>query len=187
MTFLRDYPQADLKTVLRVDPQIGLPFARLHEVLLRGPSAFSIAERELMGAFVSALNRCKFCHGEHEAVARRFGIEAGVLDDLLASRPNPGINPALEPVFAYLRKVTLTPSQIEAGDVQGIHEAGWDDRALLQVVAIAGLFAFDNRIIDGLGIPPHEPEKLRATVERLYADGYTSTEKFIAGELKLDV
>ena len=33
-----------------------------HDMILRGPSPLSIAERELIGAYVSGLNQCGFCY-----------------------------------------------------------------------------------------------------------------------------
>jgi len=38
----------------------GLPFSRAAEAIMRGPSAWSVGERELMAAYVSRQNRCRF-------------------------------------------------------------------------------------------------------------------------------
>ncbi len=47
MTYLRSLPNADLKEILKSEPDLGLPIAQYHEVLLRGPSPFSIGGGEL--------------------------------------------------------------------------------------------------------------------------------------------
>src|ERR1041385_1251328 len=39
-----------------------------HEAM-RGPSAWSVGDRELMAAFVSKMNACEFCIGAHTATA----------------------------------------------------------------------------------------------------------------------
>ncbi len=52
MTYLHNHPNADLKEILKSEPDLGLPIAEYHEVLLRGPSPFSVGERELMAAYV---------------------------------------------------------------------------------------------------------------------------------------
>jgi alkylhydroperoxidase family enzyme len=44
-------------------PETRKPLIEFHEVLLRGPSPFTEAERELIAAYVSGLNRCRYCHG----------------------------------------------------------------------------------------------------------------------------
>lgn len=75
MSFLQDMPDADLKMVLRREPDLGVLYADYHKILMREPSPFSIAERELIAAFVSGLNACSFCYGEHTAVAEALGVE----------------------------------------------------------------------------------------------------------------
>jgi len=182
MSYLRNQPEADLKTVLKSQPDMGVPFAVCHEVLLRGPSPFSIAERELMAAYVSGLNACEFCAGEHDAVAQRFGIPAGLLDALLADVETAPVSDEMRAAFRYLRKLTLQPARICGADADAIYAAGWKDEALYHLAGLCGLFAFDNRLIQGLGIAPHAADKLQETADRLHARGYTSTVEFIKGE-----
>jgi hypothetical protein len=47
-----------LKVFLYKPQQIGKPFSDLAHELLRGTSDWTRAERELLGAYVSSLNRC---------------------------------------------------------------------------------------------------------------------------------
>jgi len=182
MSFFKESPDADLKAVLKSEPNLGAPFAEYHEALLRGPSPFTEGERELIGAYVSALNGCDFCHGEHQAVAEAFGIEPQLLDAIIAD-PNTARAPEkLRPVLAYSKKLTETPAKMTQADADGLFAAGWDDQALYHVVCLCGLFAMNNRIINGLGIPPHDPMKLGATARRLKEQGYASTAAYIRGE-----
>jgi len=52
----------------------------------------------------------------------------------------------------YVAKLTLTPSEMVATDVEGLRGRGFDDRAIHDICAIAAYFAFVNRIADGLGV-----------------------------------
>ena len=47
----------------------GRQWLRLIEPVMRGPSEWSAAERELLAAFVSRLNECPFCVGVHREIA----------------------------------------------------------------------------------------------------------------------
>jgi hypothetical protein len=38
----------------------GQPFSRLTQQVMRGPSAWTVGEREIFAAFVSRLNQCVF-------------------------------------------------------------------------------------------------------------------------------
>lgn len=57
----------------------------------------------------------------------------------------------------YAVKLTLTPQRMTAADVQRLRDADWDDDAVSHIVQVAALFAYYNRIADGLGIEG-EPE-----------------------------
>jgi AhpD family alkylhydroperoxidase len=47
-----------------------------------GDAPFSAGERELLAAYVSALNSCDYCQCEHAALATAFGLPAGLLAQL---------------------------------------------------------------------------------------------------------
>ena len=47
----------------------GGPMKELTHAAMRGPSAWSVGDRELMAAFVSQTNECAFCIGAHTATA----------------------------------------------------------------------------------------------------------------------
>ncbi|HET8527552.1 MAG TPA: hypothetical protein VFL60_01480 [Gaiellaceae bacterium] len=57
----RDGYVSDISVALRYRPELfGRPFGALMQEIMKGPSAWSEAERELFAAFVSAQNQCPF-------------------------------------------------------------------------------------------------------------------------------
>src|ERR1700679_2531766 len=57
----------------------GAPMSAVTQEARRGPSSWSVADRELMAAFVSKTIQCEFCTKTHAAVAQRaYGDEAKV-------------------------------------------------------------------------------------------------------------
>jgi AhpD family alkylhydroperoxidase len=99
MAYLPSLPgDAALLDVFRAYPDTARPLLHYHQALLRGPSPRSVAERELIAAFVSGLNACGYCHGVHTATARAFGVGEGTLagaDEAAAAvcgqaHPHPG-------------------------------------------------------------------------------------------------
>jgi hypothetical protein len=58
-----------IRGLLRYRPETGRPLSELAEVLLRGPNTLTRGERELIAAYVSALNDCRYCSGSHSACA----------------------------------------------------------------------------------------------------------------------
>ena len=57
----------------------------------------------------------------------------------------------------FVVKLTLTPAEMTRADVETLREHGLDDTAIHDIVQIAALFAYYNRLADGLGIDD-EPE-----------------------------
>jgi hypothetical protein len=52
---------SDIGLALRYRPELfGAPFSEMLQQLMRGPSEWSAAERELFAAFVSVQNQCPF-------------------------------------------------------------------------------------------------------------------------------
>jgi len=182
--FLKTIQSAELREVFRTFPEVSHPLALHREVLLRGPSPFTVGERELIAAFTSLLNACRYCHEEHNAVAASFGVSGELLKALADDVETAPLEPRLRPVFRYVRKLTESPARVVAADVEAIHAAGWDDTAVFHAASVCGLFCLDNRLVLGLGVPPPPPEVFAGTVKRLHDLGYASTVRFIAEALE---
>ena len=149
----------------------GRPLIDFHQVLLRGDSPFTVQERELMAAFVSGINACRYCHGAHTAVAKLFGVPGPLIEDLVADVQSAAVDPRMKPVFAYLRKLTLTPTKMTQADANAVFEAGWSERALYDAVLVCCLYNFMNRFVEGLGLTPI-PEHFEIEGRMITEGGY---------------
>jgi alkylhydroperoxidase family enzyme len=52
----------------------------------------------------------------------------------------------------YVVKLTKDAVQVSPRDHALLHEAGFDDRAILQITLIASWFNYINRVADALGV-----------------------------------
>jgi uncharacterized peroxidase-related enzyme len=172
LSFLKSLP-ADtvLLQVFEAFPSTSKPLLEYHQALLRGPSALTVAERELIAAYVSGLNACHYCHGVHDATARQFGIAEGLLSELLSGVDAAPVDDRLKPIFRYVGKLTLTPSKMTQADADAVFAAGWDDRALHDAVSVCALFNFMNRLVEGHGIKG-DADYFGLAARRLHAGGY---------------
>ena len=64
-------------------------------------------------------------------------------------------------ILEFACKLTLSPADVDAGDLEALRELGLDDPTIHDVVQVTALFNYYDRIADGLGIDP-EPEFPRA-------------------------
>ncbi len=59
--FIEDASISDVARTLSYRSEIfGRPFSEMLQELLRGPSEWSVGERELFASFTSHLNRCRY-------------------------------------------------------------------------------------------------------------------------------
>lgn len=73
-------------------------------------------------------------------------------------------------MLAFVDKLTVQPSVMTEDDVQLLRRHGFDDRAILDIVLVAGMFNLTNRIVLGLGRDLHAG--MRDDAERLGIAGW---------------
>ena len=75
-----------------------------------------------------------------------------LVEALAADAKTAEVAPADRAMLDYALKLTHTPGAMTAGDVLALRRAGFDDRVIHDICAIAVYYAFVNRIADGLGV-----------------------------------
>jgi uncharacterized peroxidase-related enzyme len=170
---LPDQPQ--LHDVFKRFPHTAPPLLDYHDRLLRDPSPLTVAERELIAAYVSGLNACNFCHGAHVLAAQAHGMDPDLIEALLADPATAPVDEKLKPILAYVRKLTLTPARIIEADAEMVYAAGWDEQALFDAVSVCALFNMMNRIVEGSGVKVdprlRSPEEVEARLRRMGQPG----------------
>lgn len=130
MAYLPFLPgDAVLLDVFRAYPDTDRPLLYYHQALLRGPSPLTVAEREMIAAYVSGLNACQYCHGVHQATARAFGVGDGTLAALVADVGTTEVPEPMKPILRYVGKLTLSPAKITPEDAEAVLAAGWKEQA----------------------------------------------------------
>lgn len=55
-------------------------------------------------------------------------------------------------MLTYVTKLTRDPANMVEADVVALRDAGFSDLAIHDIAQVAALFAYYNRLADGLGI-----------------------------------
>lgn len=156
-------------------PHTAPPLLEYHDRLLRDYSPLTVAERELIAAYVSGLNSCTFCHGAHVLAANAFGVDTELFEGLMNDLENSAVDEKMKPILAYVGKLTKTPSRMTSADAEAVYAAGWDEQALFDAVSVCALFNFMNRIVEGSGIKSNplgqSPEAVQARIARMGHQG----------------
>lgn len=154
------------------------PLCELTQILLRGESTLTEAERELIAAYVSYLNECDFCSAAHGFAA--CILPGGSADVLHAVRNNISTAPVSEKMKALLgiaAKVHQGGNKVSQADIDSAKQKGVTDMELHDTVLIAALFCFYNRYVDGLATQrPEDPLFYEALAKRITTRGYSMPE-----------
>jgi uncharacterized peroxidase-related enzyme len=162
-----------------IGPMAAYPESEKHlnglaEVLLRGPSSLTSAERETIAAYVSAGNECRFCCQSHAAAARaHYGEQRNLVDQVLADAAGAPVSPKMKALLAIADKVRRDGRLVRSADVELARANGADDRAIHDTVLIAAAFCMFNRYVEGLGTwAPEDPADYVESGVRLAEHGY---------------
>jgi uncharacterized peroxidase-related enzyme len=116
---------------------------------MRGPSDWSVAERELMAAMVANWNSCPFCVGAHRAIAVR-GMDNEVVNACLTDYHTAPISDPLRATLTFLETMTLHPGELHAGQARAAIAAGVTQQQLTDAAAVAAVFNIITRYANAL-------------------------------------
>jgi uncharacterized peroxidase-related enzyme len=163
-----------IRGLLRYRPETGHPLSELAEVLLRGPSTLSRGERELIAAYVSALNGCQFCSASHSAcAAAQLPGGMALVEQVRSDATSAPVSAKLKALLAIAAAVQQSGASVTAELIARARAADATDLEIHDTVLIAALFCMFNRYVDGLATTaPDDPALYAAGAQRLIKDGY---------------
>jgi uncharacterized peroxidase-related enzyme len=163
-------------------PETAKPMRELAEVLLRGPSTLSRAERETIATFVSTLNDCYFCRTSHRAAAaHNDGRNYEKVDAVCANYKDAPISEKLKALLAIAAKVQRSGKFVTSEDIEAARRNGATDLEIHDTVLIAAAFCMYNRYVDGLGTFTPKDERLYDEMgAKLASDGYLTAREELA-------
>ena len=143
MPFLKSLPDdANAAHVFSLHPHIYKLYSCASRAIMRGPSPLSFGERELIGAFVSTLNGCRYCAGAHIKTAEMFGIDPLLLESLIEDIDSVNtVDEKLKSMLHYVKKLVETPYKLVERDAEAIYAMGWDEAAFHSMVPFAVHFS----------------------------------------------
>ena len=163
-----------IRGLLRYRPETGRPISELAEVLLRGPSTLTRGERELIAAYVSALNQCRYCSASHSAsAAAQLPGGMPLVEQVRTDTASAPVSAKLKALLAIAAAVRQSGLSVTVGHVTDARAAGATDLEIHDTVLIAAAFCMMNRYVDGLAtLAPDDPEVYAVGAQRLIQHGY---------------
>jgi uncharacterized peroxidase-related enzyme len=128
----------------------GRRFLRATRDSMRGRSGWSVGDRELMAAFTSRQNECRYCVDAHSTTASLATGLPDVIDAALEDPSTAPISEQLRAVLPFLGKLTLAPSQVGPDDLKPLRDVGLSDEEIADAIYVCALFCIINRMADAL-------------------------------------
>ena len=149
----------------------GKPMKKFTHAAMRGPSDWSVGDRELMAAYISKLNECKFCIGAHTAVASLAYRDEAKVSAVLSNPETAPISEALKATLRLLEKLTKG-HKVNAGDMRSVLITGVSHKQIEEALAIYFAFNTTDRLADAFGFEIPDAEGFKAGAKVLLKRGY---------------
>ncbi len=130
-------------------------FVAMYNDLMLAPSGLSKLEREMIAVVVSSCNRCYYCLVAHGAAVRALSGDP-VLGELMVMNWRAArLSDRERAMLAFAERLTIEPWTIEEDDRAKLRQAGFSDRDLWDIAAVAAFFNMSNRVASATDMRPN--------------------------------
>jgi len=136
-------------------PEHFRAFFHYYDVLMKGPSALSRAEREMIVLAVSRVNNCTYCTVAHGAALRILSKNPVLADQISANYRAADVTPRQRAMLDFAVKVTERSGEIEQADFERLREHGFTDSDIWDIGAVAAFFNLSNRMANLADMKPN--------------------------------
>ena len=130
-------------------------FIAMADDLMLGDSGLSKLEREMIAVAVSSVNHCHYCLTAHGAAVRQRATDPQ-LGELIAQNYRAAALPRRQKAMLdFAVRLTEAPDKIEEADREGLRRAGFTDRDIWDIAAVAAFYNMSNRIAAAADMQPN--------------------------------
>jgi len=131
-------------------------FTAMYNDLMLGDSGLTKLEREMIAVVVSSINRCWYCQVAHGAAVRQLSGDPALGEAMVMSYRAAPLDPRQRAMLDFAEKLTLDSHRVDEADRRALRDAGFSDRDIWDIAAVAGFFNMSNRIASASGMEPNE-------------------------------
>jgi uncharacterized peroxidase-related enzyme len=113
------------------------------------------AEREMIAVAVSMANQCLYCLVSHGAALRQALGDPVKADLITLDYKRAGIDRKMEAVLDFAVKLTKSPHDCSPDDLKKLRGFGLTQQEVWDVIEIAAMYNFTNRMASATGMMPN--------------------------------
>lgn len=149
---------SNIMKVQSLNPDAMKAHLDLYMKIMFGKSKLTRVQREMIATLVSKTNNCHYCVLHHGEALKNIAKNEKLLDELLSNYEKAKISQKDKAMLHYAMKLTNSPADVKKEDIELLRNAGFSDKAILNINLVTSYFNFVNRIALGLGVPYSEDE-----------------------------
>lgn len=130
-------------------------FAAFYNDLMLAPSGLSKLEREMIAVAVSSQNRCYYCLTAHGAAVRQLSGDPALGELMVMNHRAADLGPRHRAMLDFAVKLTDAPWSVEEADREALREAGFSERDIWDIAAVASFFNMSNRMASAVDMRPN--------------------------------
>ena len=131
-------------------------FTDMYNDLMLGPSSLSKLEREMIAVAVSSVNRCFYCLAAHGAAVRQLSGDPVLGDMLVMNYRVADLTAKQRAMLDFAVHLTERPAEVVETDRQVLRDAGFTDRDIWDIAALAAFYNMSNRMAAATEMRPND-------------------------------
>jgi uncharacterized peroxidase-related enzyme len=130
-------------------------FIAMYNDLMLAPSGLSKLEREMIAVAVSSHNKCYYCLVAHGAAVRALSGDPPLGELMAMNYRAARLPPRERAMLDFAVKLTAEPWLVEDADREALRRAGFSDRDIWDIGAVAAFFNMSNRMATATDMRPN--------------------------------
>jgi uncharacterized peroxidase-related enzyme len=131
-------------------------FVNMYNDLMLGDSRLSKLEREMIAVVVSSHNKCFYCLTAHGQAVRFLSGDPKLGELLVMNYRTARLSRRQRAMLDFAQKLTAEPDQVGEADRDKLRRAGFSDRDIWDIAAVAAFFNMTNRFATAIDMMPNE-------------------------------
>ena len=130
-------------------------FVAMADDLMLGDSGLSKLEREMIAVAVSSVNHCHYCLASHGAAVRQRAKDAEMGELMVQNYRAADLPPRQKAMLDFAVRLTEAPDKVEETDREALRSAGFGDRDIWDIAAVAAFYNMSNRLAAATDMKPN--------------------------------
>lgn len=131
-------------------------FTALYNDLMLGDSGLSKLEREMIAVTVSSANHCYYCLTAHGAAVRQLSGDPKLGEQMVMNYRAARLSKKQRAMLDFAWSLTKHPDEVDEEYRQALRNAGWSDREIWDIAAVAAFFNMSNRMSAATDMRPND-------------------------------